>query len=40
MFSGNTAVVLMVVALVAVMLGAVFAGTYYLNKAVDRSARQ
>jgi hypothetical protein len=40
MLSGNTAVVLMVIAVVAVVLGIVFAGTYCLNKAVDRSARQ
>ena len=36
---GNTAVVLMVIAVVAVVLGLVFGGTYYLNKDIDQSAR-
>ena len=39
MVYGNTAVVLMVIAVVAVVLGLAFAGMYYLNKDVDQSAR-
>ena len=35
---GNTAVVLMVIAVVAVVLGLAFGGTYRLNKDVDRNA--
>jgi len=34
----NTAVVFMVVAVVACVLGAAFAGLYYLNKSVDRGS--
>jgi hypothetical protein len=36
---GNTAVVLMVVAVSAVVLALAFFGTYYLNKIVDRNAQ-
>jgi hypothetical protein len=34
----NTAVLLMVVAVAAVVLGLVFAGTYWLNRVVDENA--
>jgi type IV secretory pathway VirB2 component (pilin) len=36
---GNTAVVLMVIAVVVVVLSLAFGGTYCLNKDVDRNAR-
>ena len=39
MVYGNIAVVFMVVAVVTCVLGLAFAGTYYLNRAVDRDAR-
>ena len=39
MVYGNIAVVFMVVAVVTCDLGLAFAGTYYLNRAVDRGAR-
>ena len=39
MIYGNTAVILMVIAVVLGVLGLAFVGTYYLNKSVDRSAR-
>jgi type IV secretory pathway VirB2 component (pilin) len=37
MVYGNTAVVFMVLAVVAVGLAITFAGTYFLNKAVDQT---
>ena len=37
MVYGNTAVVFMVIAVVAVVVGLAFGGTYYLNKCVDRA---
>jgi hypothetical protein len=39
MVYGNTAVVLMVIAVVAVVVGLAFVGMYYLNRDVDQSAR-
>jgi hypothetical protein len=39
MVYGNTAIVFMVIAVVACVLGLVVLGTYYLNKAVDHGAR-
>jgi hypothetical protein len=39
MVHGNTAVILMVIAVVAVVVGLAFVGMYYLNKAVDQNAR-
>ena len=39
MVYGNTAVVLMVIAVAAVVLGLAFGGMYCLNKDVDESAR-
>jgi len=36
---GNAAVVFMVVSVVLCVLGLAFAGTYYLNKAVDQNDR-
>jgi len=39
MVYSNTAVVLMVIAVVAVVLGLAFVGMYCLNKDVDQSAR-
>jgi len=36
---GNTAIVFMVISVVLSVLGLAFVATYYLNKAVDRSAR-
>jgi Flp pilus assembly protein TadG len=39
MVYGNTAVIFMVIAVVLAVLGLAFAGTYYLNKSVDRGAR-
>jgi type IV secretory pathway VirB2 component (pilin) len=39
MVYGNTAVVLMVIAVVAVVLGLVFGGTYCLSRDIDRNAR-
>ena len=38
MVYGNTAVVFMVIAVVLVVVGLAFVGTYYLNKAVDQNA--
>jgi hypothetical protein len=38
MVYGNTAIVFMVISVVVCVLGLAFAGTYFLNKAVDRSA--
>jgi hypothetical protein len=35
---GNTAIVLMVIAVVIAVLGLAFVGTYCLNKSLDRSA--
>jgi Na+/H+-dicarboxylate symporter len=37
MVYGSTAIVLMVISVVACVLGLTFAGLYYLNKSVDRS---
>jgi hypothetical protein len=39
MVYGNTAVILMVIAVVAVVLGLAFGGMYCLNKDVDQNAR-
>ena len=39
MVYGNTVVVFMVIAVVSCVLGLAFVGMYYLNKAVDQSAR-
>jgi len=39
MIYGNTAVILMVIAVVLAVLGLAFVGTYYLNKSVDQGAR-
>jgi hypothetical protein len=36
---GNVAVIFMVISVVACVVGIAFVGTYYLNKAVDRSDR-
>jgi hypothetical protein len=38
MVYGNTAIVFMVISVVVCVLGLAFAGTYFLNKVVDRSA--
>ena len=38
MVYGNTAVIFMVVGVVAFVVGLAFVGTYYLNKAVDERA--
>jgi hypothetical protein len=38
MVYGNTAIVLMVISVVACVLGLVFVATYCLNRAVDRTA--
>jgi len=37
---GNTAIIFMVLAVVACVLGLTFFGVYYLNKIVDRNARE
>jgi hypothetical protein len=34
---GNTAIILMVIAVVSCALGLAFVGMYYLNKAVDQN---
>jgi hypothetical protein len=39
MFTGNFAVIVVVLSLVACVLAAVFAGMYVLNREVDESAR-
>jgi hypothetical protein len=39
MVYGNTAVIFMVIAVVAVVLGLAFTGVYLLNRTVDRNAR-
>ena len=39
MVYGNTAVVFMVISVVLCVLGLAFVAMYYLNKAVDQSAR-
>ena len=38
MVYGNTAIVFMVTSVVACVLGLAFAGMYWLNRSVDRSA--
>jgi Flp pilus assembly protein TadG len=38
MVYGNAAIVFMVISVVLCVLGLAFVATYYLNKAVDRSA--
>ncbi len=38
MIYGNTAVILMVIAVVVVVVGLACVGTYLLNRSVDRSA--
>jgi hypothetical protein len=35
----NTAIIFMVIAVVACVLGLAFVGVYYLNKIVDQNAR-
>jgi hypothetical protein len=37
---GNTAIIFMVLAVVACVLGLTFFAVYYLNKIVDRNARE
>jgi len=37
---GNTAIIFMVIAVVACVLGLTFFGVYYLNKIVDQNARE
>ena len=37
---GNPAIISMVIAVVACVLGLTFFGVYYLNKIVDRNARE
>jgi hypothetical protein len=37
---GNTAIILMVIAVVACVLGLTFFAVYYLNRIVDRNARE
>ena len=37
---GNTAIIFMVIAVVACVLGLTFFGVYYLNKTVDQNARE
>jgi hypothetical protein len=37
---GNTAIIFMVIAVVACGLGVTFFGVYYLNKIVDQNARE
>jgi hypothetical protein len=37
---GNTAIIFMVLAVVACVLGLTFFAIYYLNKIVDRNARE
>ncbi len=37
---GNTAIILMVIAVVACVLGLTFFAVYYLNKIVDQNARE
>jgi hypothetical protein len=37
---GNTAIICMVLAVVACVLGLTFFAVYYLNKIVDRNARE
>ena len=37
---GNTVIIFMVLAVVACVLGLTFFGVYYLNKVVDRNARE
>ena len=37
---GNTAIILMVIAVVACVLGLTFFGVYCLNKFVDQNARE
>jgi len=39
MVYGNTAVILMVIAVVLAVLGLAFVGMYYLNKSVEQGAR-
>ncbi|MEA2947772.1 MAG: hypothetical protein QOI40_3102 [Alphaproteobacteria bacterium] len=39
MVYGNTAIVFMVISVVACVMGLVFVGMYYLNKAVNQSPR-
>jgi hypothetical protein len=36
----NTAIIFMVIAVVACVLGLTFFGVYYLNKIVDQNARE
>jgi hypothetical protein len=37
---GNSAIIFMVIAVVACVLGLAFFGVYYLNKIVDQNARE
>ena len=37
---GNAAIIFMVIAVVACVLGLTFFGVYYLNKIVDQNARE
>jgi hypothetical protein len=37
---GNSAIIFMVIAVVACALGLTFFGVYYLNKIVDQNARE